>query len=68
MQLFFSQNFEVWKSDWVCLPPAITLVSCSDYSSTLKMEAIYLSETSVDFQLTTRRYISKDITLLFVYR
>jgi hypothetical protein len=27
-----------------CLSPAFTLVSCSDYSSTLKMEAICSSE------------------------
>jgi hypothetical protein len=33
----------------LCLPSAVTLVSCSAYSSTLKMEAIYSSETSVDF-------------------
>jgi hypothetical protein len=36
-----------------CLPPDITLVSCSAYSSNLKMEAICSSETSVDFQRTT---------------
>jgi hypothetical protein len=36
---------------------AFTLVSCSAYPSTLKMEAICSSETSVDFQLTTRRYM-----------
>jgi hypothetical protein len=30
---------------------------------TLKMEAIYSSETSVDFQQTTRRYIPEDSTL-----
>jgi hypothetical protein len=29
----------------------------------LKMEAIYSYETSVDFQLTTRRYIPGDSTL-----
>jgi hypothetical protein len=34
------------------LPPAFTLVSCSAYS-TLKMEAICSSETSVDLQRTT---------------
>jgi hypothetical protein len=44
----------------LCLPPAFTLVSCSAYSSTLKMEAICSSETSVDFQRTTRRYIPED--------
>lgn len=31
-----------------CLPPAFTLVSCSA-SPTLKMEAIFSFETSVDF-------------------
>jgi hypothetical protein len=37
--------------------------ACSAYSSTLKLEAICSSETSVDFQRTTRRYIPKDRTL-----
>jgi hypothetical protein len=32
------------------------------YSSTLKMEATFSSETSVDFQPTTRRYIPEDRT------
>jgi hypothetical protein len=71
--LFGSVGFEVLiavilKSTifWVklCLPPALTLVSCSAYFSILKMEAICCSETSVDFQLTTRRYIPEDVTLL----
>jgi hypothetical protein len=35
------------------------LRSCSDYS-TLKMEAIYSSEMSVDFQWTTWRYIPEE--------
>jgi hypothetical protein len=39
------------------------LVSCSAYSSTLKKETICSSETSVDFQRTTRRYIPEDSTL-----
>jgi hypothetical protein len=39
------------------------LVSCSAYPSTLKMEAICSSETSVDFQRTTRRYIPEDSIL-----
>jgi hypothetical protein len=43
--------------------PTFTLVSCSAYSSTLKMEAICSSETSVYFQRTTRRYIPDDSTL-----
>jgi hypothetical protein len=37
------------------------LVSCSAYSSTLKREVTCSSETSVDFQRTTRRYIPEDI-------
>jgi hypothetical protein len=44
------------------LPPAFTLVSCSAYSSTPKMEAICSSET-VDFQWITQRYIPEDSTL-----
>jgi hypothetical protein len=35
------------------------LVSCSAYSSNLKMEATSSSETSIDFQRTTQRYIPK---------
>jgi hypothetical protein len=46
----------------LCLPSAFALVSCSAYSSTLKIEAIYSSETSVDFQLTTWRSIPEDST------
>jgi hypothetical protein len=48
----------------LCLPHAFMMVSCSDYSSTLKMENVCSSETSVDFQRTTRRYIPEDTTLL----
>jgi hypothetical protein len=33
------------------------LISCLAYSSTLKMEATYSSETSADFQRTTLLYI-----------
>jgi hypothetical protein len=47
----------------LCLPPALTLVSCSVYSSTLKMEAIYSSDTSVEFQRTTSRFIPEGSTL-----
>jgi hypothetical protein len=46
-----------------CLSPAFTLVSCLAYSSTLKMEASFSSETSVDFQRIARRYIPGDRTL-----
>jgi hypothetical protein len=41
-------------------PPVFNLVSCLAYSLMLKMEAIYSSETSVNFQWTTRRYIPED--------
>jgi hypothetical protein len=47
----------------LCLPPAFTLVSCSVYSSALKMEATCFSKISVDFQRTTRRYIPENSTL-----
>jgi hypothetical protein len=40
-------------------------VSCLALSSALKMEAKCSSETSVDFQTTTRRYIPEDSTLHF---
>jgi hypothetical protein len=46
-----------------CLPPAFTLVSCSAYSSTQKMEVTCSSETLVGFQRTARRYIPEDRTL-----
>jgi hypothetical protein len=44
----------------ICLPPAFTLVSCSGNCSTLKMETISYSETSVAF--STRRYSSENTT------
>jgi hypothetical protein len=40
-----------------------TLVSCLAYSSILELEATCSSETSVDFQLTKRRYTPGDRTL-----
>jgi hypothetical protein len=43
----------------LCSPSAFTLLSCSVYSSDLKMETIYFSETSVDFQRTTWLYIQE---------
>jgi hypothetical protein len=43
-------------------PSAFRLVSCSSYSS-LKMEAIFSSETLVDFQRVTRRYSPENSTL-----
>jgi hypothetical protein len=50
-----SMSWDITQS--LCLPFAFTLVSCSAYSSTLKMEATCSSKTSVDFQRNTRRYI-----------
>jgi hypothetical protein len=38
-----------------------TLISCSVDSSSPTMEAICSSKTSVDFQLTTQRYIPEDL-------
>jgi hypothetical protein len=32
----------IFKVEELCLPPAFTLVFCSAYSSTLKMEAMFL--------------------------
>jgi hypothetical protein len=51
----------------LCFPLAFTLVSCSAYSSTLKIEGTYTSETSVDTQRTILRYFPKDSTLLLYY-
>jgi hypothetical protein len=45
------------ESRWLCLPQVFTLVSCSAYSSTLKMDVTCFSETSVDFQRITQRYM-----------
>jgi hypothetical protein len=42
------------------------LVSCLAYASTVKMEEIHASETSVEFQQTTGGYISEDRTLQMV--
>jgi hypothetical protein len=52
---------ETWSLTQI-VSPAFALVSCSAYS-TVKMEAICCSETSVDFQRTTRRYIPEDTAL-----
>jgi hypothetical protein len=48
------------------LPPPFTLFSCSDYSSTLKIEATCFSETSVF--LTELHVIISQKTELFIYR
>jgi hypothetical protein len=44
------------------LTTAFTLVYCSAYS-TLKMEAVCFSKTSVEFQWTKRRWIAEDSSL-----
>jgi hypothetical protein len=46
-------------------PPAFTLVSSLAYFSTLRMDATYSFEASVDFQPTTntRNYFPEDRTL-----
>jgi hypothetical protein len=48
------------------LPPAYLLVRAEIISSTLKMEAICSSETSVATQQTTRRHIPEDDTLYYL--
>jgi hypothetical protein len=50
----------VIRSKSTDLPPTFTLLSCSEYSWNLKMEAICSSEMSVGFQRTTRCYIPED--------
>jgi hypothetical protein len=52
----FYPHIRIQPRRLLSLPPASTLVSCSAYS-TLKIEAICSSGTSVDFQRTTRRHI-----------
>jgi hypothetical protein len=49
-----------------CLPPSFTLVSCSAHS-TLKIEVICSSETSIDLQQTIRRFVPEDSTLQETY-
>jgi hypothetical protein len=53
---FFSINY-------IVIGTCFILVSGLTNSSTLKMEATCSSETSIDFQCTTRRYIPEDRTI-----
>jgi hypothetical protein len=53
------RNFGLHWELKLCLRTAFTLISCSTYSSALKMEVIRSSETLVDFQQITRRYCQK---------
>jgi hypothetical protein len=51
-----------WLDRILQLPPDMTLFSCSANFSTLKMEVIRFSETSVNIQ-TTWRYIPEDCNI-----
>jgi hypothetical protein len=53
----------VLKSKWNKKSACFKLVSCFDYSPTLKMEASCSYETSVDFQWIAWRYMPEDRTL-----
>jgi hypothetical protein len=65
-EFFHLWHKDVWsvESQFALLATCFSLVSCLAYPSTLKMEAICCSETSVDFQRTTPRYIPDHWTLL----
>jgi hypothetical protein len=49
------------------LSNCFTLISFLAYTSTLKMEARYSPETSVEFLRTTRRYIIEDGTFFIMF-
>jgi hypothetical protein len=51
-----------------CLPPAFTLVSRSAYFFDPEDGDDMSSETSVDIQRTTRRYIPEDGTLQYYFK
>jgi hypothetical protein len=57
------QTWNQCESRWLYLQSAFTLVSCSAYSHTLKIESLYSIEISLDFQQNTRRYIPEERTL-----
>jgi hypothetical protein len=50
--------------EWAKQDASMKQVTCRAYSWILKMEVVCSSETSVDFQRSTRRYIPEDRTLL----
>jgi hypothetical protein len=52
----FMECFIIWDIT-LCTPLSLLPASCLGYSLALKMEATCSSETPVDFQRTTRRYI-----------
>jgi hypothetical protein len=49
------------------LATCFMLISSFPYSSTLKIEKICSTETSIDFQQTTPRYIKTELFLIFLY-
>jgi hypothetical protein len=49
-----------FRVEFALLATCFTLLSCLAYSSTLKMEAKYYSESSADFQWNTWLYIPED--------
>jgi hypothetical protein len=55
------------STDWMKAVDKQTLASCSAYYLIMKMEAVYSSETSVDFQRTTQRYIFITTTIFKIY-
>lgn len=61
-------SYLIWTREQVILlnlywPTAFTLISCSTYSLTHKIEVIFFSKASVEFQRTTLGYISHKIVL-----
>jgi hypothetical protein len=56
-------GYSTLRSTKSLLAICFMLVSCLDYSFTLKMEAICSFETSVDFQRSTLCYIAEDRSL-----
>jgi hypothetical protein len=72
--MIMSNNNRVFcRTRFVLLAASFVLVSCLAYFSTLKMGAIYFSETSFDFHRTAQFYIPEDGTfhpqyMFFPYR
>jgi hypothetical protein len=56
--------FSTWST---VLAGHVLLASCGVYSSILKMEAVRLSETSVNIYRTIKRHIAKYISVLYYF-
>jgi hypothetical protein len=71
IEIVVKQTINAWKRFLFCRMRLRRwpwrVQSCSAYVSTLKMEAICSSETSVDFQRTIQRYTPEDCTLQFLF-